>query len=723
MPTLHSSAYRPTRTILARSIALACFIAAQPAIAADIDADKSDTKTEVLPAVQVRSSSEDKVAEALNPKTAVGSKIALTQREIPQSVSVISQEQIKSQNLLDLKQALRATPGVSITNVDTSRIDVYSRGFAIDTLDIDGVSTPMGYLTPPSLAMYERVEVLRGPAGLFSGSGGPGGTINMVRKRAPKTFEMSAETGIGNYGTYHEQVDVGGPLNAAGTVRGRVVAAIDNAKLRQTGTHRSDTELFGTLEADLTPQTLLRVGTSYQRFTGKSMQYGYPTYTNGSFLNVNPSTYYGGDWNHESYFLTTAFAALEHKLGNGWTTQMSVNYRDMRRDTNFAGLRGAVTTGSTTSSYQTSRSGAEDVQKILDVSASGPFTLFGRQHTLLVGMNLMDENNPTSTIPGNPRTIAVNLADPVDPALPSFSANKSVATTYTDEYAFYSNARFNLTDRLTMVLGGRATWWRSSVDPDPTYNANAVAATSGSVNGHLTPYAGLIYDINDTYSVYASYTKIFEAQSDLDSSGNMLKPLEGEQYEVGVKGSYLNDRVTTSLALFDLTQKNRAIALPGGTTTVYEAQGKARSRGFETQVTGRVLPGWDVSLGYSYTAARYLDASADTGKTAFAAYTPKHMFKMWTNYRLPGSWSKLSVGGSLYVTSAYASVNSTATIRQAGFATVDLSANYDFDKHTSVAVNVSNLFNRTYYQSLGSTTDHNYLGDPRLAMVTLRYHY
>jgi outer membrane receptor for ferric coprogen and ferric-rhodotorulic acid len=682
------------------------------------------TANAALPMVSVSASTAaDAVAARVNPTTTVGSKIPLSQREISQSLSVVTQEQIQSENLADLKQALRQTTGVSITSVDQTRMTVYARGFPIDTMDIDGVSTPITYLTPPSLAMYDRVEVLRGPAGLYSGSGGPGGTINLVRKRAPSTFTFNAETGAGNYNQFHEQVDVGGPLNKSGSLRGRVVGVVDNANLEQDGTHRSNTEIYGTLEYDVNAHNTVRVGASHQAFAGKSMQYGYPTYANGTFLNVSPSTYYGADWNREDYTLTTAFAELQSRLSHGWTSTFSVNYRDMNRNSKFAGLRGAVALGGSATAYQTSQTISEDVQKIVDFSASGPFHLLGRQHQLTVGVNILDENAPQVSAPGAPRTIAVNLNSPVDPAVVNLNNNKSAQTTYTNEYALYSNARFNLADPLTLVVGGRLSWWRSRVDPSPYLNANAIAQTSGSENAHFTPYAGLIYDINDTYSAYVSYAQVFKPQSERDASGTLLKPLVGEQYEAGIKGSYLNDRINTSLAIFQLTEKNRGIAVGDTADDIYVAQGKARSRGVEAQVSGQVLPGLDVSLGYTYTWSKYLDASADTGRAAFSAYTPKNLFKAWANYRMPGKFHAITVGGGLYVSSAYSSSSTTATVRQHGFATVDLRAGYDIDKHTSISVNVNNVFNRRYYQSIQTTSDHNYLGDPLMVMATLRYHY
>ncbi|QHJ00340.1 TonB-dependent siderophore receptor [Xylophilus rhododendri] len=668
----------------------------------------------------------DETHKAINPATSIGSKIALTQREIPQSVSVVSHEQIESQNLLDLQQALRAANGIVTTNVDSSRYRFYARGYEIDTLQVDGVPTLLNYLTPPSLVMYDRVEVLRGPAGLVNGFGSAGGTINLVRKRPTRELQASAEVTLGSLNTRILRADVGGALNAAGTLRGRIVGEALEQDYETRGAHRRTDQLYGVLEADIAPATTASLGFSRQTLSSKSMQYGYPTYTNGSFLNIDREKYYGPDWNHETFQLLTSFAELEHRFDGGWKGKVSLTNALQERYSLFGGLRNAVNPALNTTQYQTSVGTSHDRQTVLDAYASGPFFLLGRRHQLTVGTGYLYEHNRAFGAPGTPRTINVNLTNPVSNIAPItfLESAKSVSTTDTRQASLYGNARFSLTDPLSLIVGARATWWRSEVSPDSVYNANATRFTKDAIDGKLTPYAGLVYDLNDTYSLYGSVTQIFSPQSVRDSSGALIKPLQGRQYEAGVKAALLDGRADASLALFQLTQSNRSVRDPSDTVnTYYLAQGKSRSEGFEAQVSGRIDPRWDVSAGYVRTNTRYFDSSADTGRAAFSAFTPKHLVKLWSQYRLGGVFSGLSLNGSVYATSEFSTNTSGVTVRQGGFATVDVGATYQFTPKLSLALNITNLGDRYYYQSIQTPADHNFLGNPRMAMLTLRAKY
>lgn len=677
-----------------------------------------------LDEVTVRAADESR--KAVNPATSVGSKTALTSREIPQSVSVVSREQIESQNLLDLQQALKAANGIVTTNVDTSRYRIYARGFEIDTLQVDGVPTLLNYLTPPSLVMYDRVEVLRGPAGLVNGFGSAGGTVNLVRKRPTAALQASADVSLGSLDTRILRADVGGALNQAGTLRGRFVGEALEQDYEARGAHRRTDQLYGVLEADIAPATTATLGFSRQTLVSRSMQYGYPTYTDGSFLKIDRNTYYGPDWNHETFQLLTSFAELEHRFDGGWKGKVALTNALQERYSLFGGLRNAVNPALNTTQYQTSIGTNHDRQTVLDAYASGPFQLLGRRHQLTVGAGYLYDHTVAYGAPGTPRTINVNLNNPPAAVAPiSFlESAKSVATTDTRQASLYGNARFSITDPLSAIVGARATWWDSEVAPDATYNANATRARQDEIKGKVTPYAGLVYDLNDAWSVYGSVTEIFSPQSVRERSGALIEPLQGRQYEAGAKASLLQGRADASLALFRLTQSNRAVRDPSDTVnTYYLAQGKSRSQGFEAQISGRLLPQWDLSAGYVRTDTRYFDSSADTGRAAFSAYTPKHLLKLWTQVRLPGALAGLSLNGGVYATSAFSTSTSGITVRQPGFATVDVGAAYQFTPRLSLALNITNLADRSYYQSIQTPADHNFLGSPRLAMLTLRAKY
>lgn len=684
----------------------------------------------ILPAIKV-SADQDKVAESVNPATTVGSKIPLSQREVPQSVTVIPQEQIQQQSMRTLDDAMTYAPGVTVFHGDSDRSNYYARGFPVDTWLLDGVPTTQNLASiAPSLVMYDRVEVLNGPDGLLNGFGSPGGSINLVRKRAPSTFSANAELYGGTSSHLGGDVDIGGPINAAGTLRGRVVASENYQDLLQDSTWQRNKSVYGTLEADLTRDTTVRVGASYDRTDKKASWNGDPVYDDYSPVPVSRSAYFGAPWNHASSDIVTAFAGVEQKLGGGWKVNLDFNYLENRYSLINETLLTNVSPDNQVT-FSSDKFRFDDQQQSLNLMANGPFTLFGREHHLTVGASYEresltqtnyycgDGDNALLGSSGNFCEFTGSLYSNLS-AEPAFDGPVYGRTTVTNQYGLYGNARISLLDPLTLVLGLRGTWWNETYTPNASENPFGDTVTHSSISGKVTPYAGLIYDLDDHYSVYASYTSIFVPQTETDVSGNIIKPIEGEQYEVGVKGDYMHGRLNTSLALFQLTEKNRGMADPRYPDEgFYIATGKARSRGVEMTATGYVTPNWSVFAGYTYTDTYYMDSSTNPDYIGFSAISPKHLLKLWTNYRLPGEFNKLSLGGGTVVSSGISATDGTGTVAQGGHATVDLRLGYQINKNLSAAINVTNLFDRRYYESIASTGSLFY-GDRRQVLFTLR---
>lgn len=682
----------------------------------------SGSASTVLPAVTV-TGERDSAADAVNPPTTVGSKTPLTQREIPQSVTVIPQQQIQQQNMQTLNDAMRAAPGVTVAQDDSERTTFYSRGFPISSWLLDGIPTTQNLTSvAPNLAMFDRVEVLRGPDGFLNGFGSEGGAVNLVRKRAPSTYSANAELFGGTYNTVGAMVDVGGPLNAAGTLKGRVVGDVERQDLTQDSTWRRDKLLYGTLEADITRDTTVRVGASFSEMDQKALWAGVPSLSNYTFLNLPRSTYLGAPWNDNTYFNTTAFAELDQKLANGWSGRLAFNYLGSRSSILNGGVSGPIDVTTGDGFLADNKWHQTDDQESIDAVLSGPLHLFGRTHVLTVGANWQHENLRTINYycsADNPfcsSTASIFSSFPQ----PAFDGPVSDETTMTNQYGIYGNARISLADPLTLVVGARVSWWNSTFAPNPDANYWGDVNRHTSISGRVTPYFGLIYDINNTYSVYASYTSIFQPQTAVGIDGNVIKPLEGEQYEVGVKGEYFGGRLNTSLALFQLTEKNRALDDPRFPGEGYSiAAGKARSKGVETTISGQLTSNWSVFGGYTYTQTEYLDNSTNLNGVAFSSIAPKHLFKLWTNYQLPGRLHRVSVGGGTYMSTGISATDGVGTLRQGGFATFDLRVGYQISKQLSAAINVTNLFDRRYFDSIESTGSAFY-GNPRQLMFTLR---
>jgi len=673
----------------------------------------------------------DPYAGIINPAMTIGSKEPLSQREIPQSVSVIAQDQIKQQNLQTLDDAMRYAPGVTVNLINPADTAYYSRGFPIGTFQLDGVPTAIpaggGGTIADNLAMYDRVEVLRGPAGLLNGFGGDGGVINLVRKYAPSQFQGAVEVSGGTYDTARAQFDIGGPLNAAGTVRGRLVALQSYQHLMQDTTWQRDQQFYGTLEADLTPTTTARVGASHTDTSGKLM-YGLPGYSDYTLLDIPRSTYLGADWNHLSNVRTNAFAEVEQRLGDDWKAKLSYNY--LRIDTHYLnGIPGGpidpITNIGNPYSYNYQ---SHDEQHAVDLYATGPFSLFNRVGQLTFGANYLQEYTHNTQYFINPAT---GLDEWGDYFTDVFTSNDLYSNdfsggaqndnhTNTQQFGLYGNVRYKIAEPLTLVAGGRLTWWQAKITPNsnPYYNYFGTREADTKIGPKFSPILGIIYDIDNTYSVYGSYTSIFKPQNGFYTvGGTLIAPVEGEQYEVGVKGEYLDGKVNASIALFQIDESNRAFSdprYPG----FYIAQGKARSQGIELQVNGEILPGWMVSAGYTYQRVRDLDDSVTVG-SPFSMTSPTHLFKLATNYQLPGEWDKWSVGAAAYATSSTAYSDGIGSWKAPGYVTVDAHIDYKINENVTASVNATHIFNKKYYQSVAGAGG-NYYGNPRTIMATLR---
>jgi outer membrane receptor for ferric coprogen and ferric-rhodotorulic acid len=674
------------------------------------------------------SSERDKIAEKLNPETTVGSKLPLTQREIPQTVNVLSSEQIDQQKILDLNHAVLAIPGITSAQVNVGQANFYSRGFPVDIIQLDGIpfniKTSANGLTNLNLAMYDRVESLDGPAGLLSGFGGAGGALNLVRKRAQRDFALSADVSYGSGSDRRQSLDVTGPLNEAGTVRGRFVQSAQDTHLPQDGTFKKQALLYGVIEADVTPTTLVSVGASYQRLFQKAMHLGYPAYSNTRMLS-DPSLYIGSADNRQSFTTTTVFGSIEQKLGAGWKAKLSAQAFNTTSAFSAAypfGTGVDPVTGNTNIASFVNRE--TNVMRSFDLFAAGPVPLFGRTHQLTTGVSYQTLRSGLHNV----FNFVPQVSNVFAPPLPMIVEGDKRQTSYVDtsQFNIYTNARINLADPLTLILGGAVSWWSVR----NTYGENTFnkIPNADHITAKVTPFFGLIYDINDNLSAYTSYTAIFMPQTATNAAGRLIGPLRGNQIELGLKGDYLAGRLNTAASIFQINQKNRAIADPANPLSDYQvAAGEARSRGFQLSATGEIAPGWTVFGGYTYTNVMSFDAedsATGTGGHAFSAIAPTHLLRLWTNYRFRGDLNKLNVGGGVNVSSRYSATTQTDagsyTLAQGGYATVNLQAGYDITKNVNAQLNVNNLFDRRYYQSLAGIGNGNFLGDPRSVLFTVR---
>ncbi|MBH2032869.1 MAG: TonB-dependent siderophore receptor [Pseudomonadales bacterium] len=671
--------------------------------------------------------------------TTTATKLPLTLRETPQSVTVVTRQQMDDRGAQSIADVLRNTPGISVQQYDSDRTEYSARGFAITNFQYDGVNTIYDGVydegaTHVDMATYDRVEVIKGATGLMTGSGDPSATVNLVRKKPTKEFKASITGTAGSWDNYRTEGDISGPLNDTGTVRGRFVGAYQDKDSYIDHYSQKKDVYYGILEADLTDDTLLTFGIDNQSVTPRGSSWtGNPVYfSDGGRTDFSRSFNPGADWSRRDFDTTTYFASLEQALANDWKLKLSLNQKTTDHDTQLASASGGNpdrATGEGMFLYW-GRWEGHRVQDTADVNVSGPFTLGGREHELVAGFMASHSRQTGATFDTSAFEMVPGSIYDWNGTLPKqeFPKNGKYERTQSQN-GIYLATRLRPTDDLSFILGSRLSTFK--YNEDYSYNPGAgLDDTHASYKEHgvVTPYAGVVYDLNDTYSVYGSYTSIYQPQIYKDVNGSTLAPVEGNAYETGLKAAYFEGKLNASLAFFRIEQDNVAESIGTNPVTnegIYKAIDGATTNGVELELAGEVAPDWNVSAGYTYARTRDQDEQRIFGYP-LSTSKPEHVVRTFTTYRLPGALNQVTIGGGVSWQSAFygkiysAPAGDYTQIKQGGYTLVDLMTRYAYDDHLSFTVNANNVFDKKYLTGLGNF-DTTFYGEPRNLQLTAKY--
>lgn len=648
----------------------------------------------------------------------VGTKTPAALKDIPQSITVYTQDYVKDRQFVHLDDLAKYTAGLRTLTNDSGRSSIYARGYEYSEFNIDGLPAPMASIfgTVPSLVAFDRVEIMRGPAGLFSSTSELGGIVNMVRKRPTADFQGHVEGYYGTWDTNHQELDLSGPLDENGRVRGRFIASRDDTNGEVDYNANTSNSYYGALDVDLDEATTLSFGLIHE-VKNITPHNGYPATLDGKVPDFSHSRFLGADWNAFDGKTTDLVAELTHRFNNGGYGRIAA--RGSHRDTNYLY---ALTATNPTTGKNSERASARDFTQdtyAVDASYSQPFETFGQVSEFVVGSDYKNYDteylNGATTL-GN---INVNTYSPKQFAKPA--ANYTTETgMQEEEYGLYSKVTFRPVERLALIAGGRFSWYRGDFYTT-TLKSGVTADDSKQVDGHFTPYAGAVYDLSENHALYASYSQVFKPQSATDGDGRVLKPREGEQYEVGIKSSYFGGALNTRLSAFRLTDENRATTRydsEGVATNDSVAAGKTRVKGAEVEVSGKLTDNWELLGGYTWMDTETVKGDAET--TFFIM--PRHQASLWSKYTISrGALTGLAIGGGVSAMSNFHSENGGVRIDAPGYATVDAMLSYPVTSKLTATVNVNNLFDRDYLSRVGSTSTFNFYGPSRSVLVGARY--
>lgn len=678
--------------------------------------------TTALPEVKVTDEANSAATEGSGQYTArevsVG-KLQQAPRETPQSLSVVTRQQLDDRNLTKVEDAIKLSTGMTVTRFDgAGNYNTFqARGFDLGSIQLDGVPIPQGNYSTLDTAMYDRIEVLRGPAGLLQGASEPGGTVNLVRKRAPAKLAIGADAAVGSFGLRRGTVDVGGGLNAEGTIRARAVAVVEDKDSFVDTLFNNKRLGYGTLEWDIAPSTTVSVGAAQQRVRA-AIDQGLPTYADGRLADLPRGAFAGLRANRQDLETTDVFAELEHRLDGDGLVRLSA--RDIDRTAFYRSARANSALAADGSFTMETVDGDFHVRtRNYDAFLATPVQVAGRTHKLLVGASHNEGKSWDGNYAYGPR-LPFNLLQPhYDLAYPDIRLPGFTSIVTRRENALYGQAQIGLTDTVKLLAGGRLSWAEVV-----TRSTSTGAVTASADPGRqFVPSLALMWDFHPQYTGYASYAETFVVQSQLNAAKQLLAPRTGKQVELGVKGEFLHKRLQAHAALFRIIDENRAIADPV-VANAYIAGGKVRAQGFETEVSGQLQPGWDIVAGYAYNDTRYLQAPVAQQGQVFSPVTPRHSVNLFTRYAFTSPALRgFSVGGGMTYRSEFFAQSGALRINAPGYAVFNAQVGYQINDHLSLNLSVDNLLDKTYYEKVSGISRQNFYGEPRRVTVALKARY
>ncbi|USU10210.1 TonB-dependent siderophore receptor [Sphingomonadaceae bacterium OTU29MARTA1] len=653
-------------------------------------------------------------------------RLPLSQRETPQSVSVVTRAQIDDFQLNDVNALLATVPGVNVLAGETDRFYYSARGFDIQTFQIDGVGLPFSFgIQTGSIdtAMYDRIEVVRGAPGLLSPTGNPSAVINFIRKRPYRELRTSASAQYGSFDNLRLDADVSVPLTADGSVRARAVGAYldTDSHLDRYGLRRWTG--YGIVEADLGANTVISAGYGHQDHKSRGAMWGANPlyYTDGTRIDLDRSANYAPDWSSWGIVDRQIFGDVTHDLGNGWTAKFTALRKATDEDDRLFYVTGNPdrTTGLGIGSYPGAFKG-ETRNLTLDGYVGGPVSVGGRAHDVMFGVTRGAEKYLQYSSYDN---AAIGVSLPLGSFFqgnfpePTFPTPYTLSLdTHTRRETVYGLVRLNLADPLKLMLGGNAT------------RAHSEGASYGTPTDYnrskFLPFVGATYDLTANVSAYASFTTIFNPQSQFDVNNQLLDPIEGDNLEAGLKGEWFGGRFNASAAVFQARQKNTAEAAGFDTAlgrTLYRGV-DAKSQGIEVEIAGQPATGMQVTGGFTVMRVR------GENDQPVRTFVPRNTGRLNVTYS-PPALPAVKVGtsiqyqGSFYLEPGTVSSTTGQAVRltQGDVAVVDLLARYELTDHVALSANLRNVTNAKYLTAL--TFDQGQYAAPRTILGTISVRY
>lgn len=659
-----------------------------------------------LPEVKVTADAESADGPAkgfVAKRSATGTKTDTPLLETPQSITVVTREQVEAQAADSLDQAFAYSAGIMSQSGGALRR--IATGFTVRGFNVTGsaplylngskfpINSLSGAMEPYS---YERLELLKGPASILYGQAAPGGIINLVSKRPTATPLREVELQTGSWGRRQIAADFAGPVTADGRIGYRITALARDGEAMVAQIPDERRLLNAALDWKLTPDTDLTLLAGYNK--GRSM-YDYGKPMDGTLL-PNPNgriarTLFVGEPGFDKFDTegTTLGYLLEHRLNAGWKLKQNLLVFDYEADNAYTTItsRANAATGLRTVNRSAVTRFDTDKGWSLDNQVHGQFHTGPLAHQLLVGLDFSDSDWTRQQRFGS--ATALDLYNPVYGGAITLPATATRMAESTQQLGLYLQDQIKLGQRWIALLGAR-------------YDK----ARSDEKSHAFTPRAGLMYQAGHGIAPYYSYTRSFQPASGTDFFGQRFKPTEGTQHEIGVKIEPPGSNASITVAAYELTQTNVATTDPDHPGFSLQT-GEVRSRGFEIEGRASLHRQLDIVAALGSIDARVTKSNtANLGTRPTSV--PRRQASLWADYRF-AAWPGLSAGiGARYVGEQEVSVYTVP-----GSTVFDAAIRYQVE-HWRFALNVKNLTDKTY---LGSCSYACFYGDERNFTLSARY--
>jgi outer membrane receptor for ferric coprogen and ferric-rhodotorulic acid len=688
----------------------------------------------------------------------VATRVPTPLREIPQTVAIISHEQIREQNDTDLGDALANAPGITVVRTDSLDTEFYSRGFKVTSFHIDGGAALFNYsdrfpslssqapgiltLSRPDLSEFDHIELLRGADALFGANSNPGATVSMVRKRPLDSYQLAFDAEVGSWENRRMEVDATGPVAFDGALRARIDGVYaDKHYFFQTADSRRR-RLFAVLESDVTPSTVLTVGGSYQWDGALPAVNGVPFNLDLTDPHLSHSTSLTFDWATYQSWAREMYFQLRQAFDSDWRLHFNAASWNGGAQYAFGYFSNPIdpTTGTLPGKIQVQASNRPNTlrQYTVDLTISGSHDWFGHHAEVAAGADITRVFSRVAFDYYTSSPLIVTRASSYDPnafpdpritSEPQLGLGIAVAER---RRGLFASVRTFLRDRFSIVGGARLSDNRDDFTLSTVVGKRSAAAHDGLANSRIvTPYLGAIYDLSKHLSLYASYADIYQS-SVIGIEGVSVPPNYGADWEAGIKGAWRDNSLNGLLVAYRIEQTSRDFFLAGSLPP--EARfGTNSSEGVDVELNGWLQDGWRIGSGYTYNVNRVPAGGS------LASWTPRHLLKLWTSIRLPAIARNWTIGGNLRAQSSYASTGTYCPVaftddscpvdsgkfvlRQSPYAVFDLRASYEIDANWRASVELNNAFDHSFFESLGRPASGSWYGAPRNFLLRLDAHF